>query len=127
MPAARQAGQRALTGDGDPHDGGLRAEGPPGLGDGGVRDITGRRGRGEGRAQPVEVLGPFEVDELGQGQAGALDGLGTRAGDGEEKAAVRLGIPRSSSQCTTTAPMVRSDTTSGITARARKRVDASDA
>ena len=91
MAAAGEAGQAALADGGDAHHGGLRTQGSPAAGDGRMGDVAGRRGRGQGRAELVQVLTAFQVDELRQGQPGPLDRLGRGGGDGEEKGPVGLG------------------------------------
>ena len=113
MPAAGHAGQGTLARRGDADDGGLGAERLPAAGDGGLGHVAGRRGGRQSRAQLVQVQAALEADELGEREPCPLDRLGRGAGDGDEEAPVGLRMSRSSSQCTTTAPMVRSETTRG--------------
>ena len=91
MAAAGQAGQAALARGRDAHHGRLRAQRAPATGDGRMGHVARRRGRGQRRAELMEMLTALQVDELGQGEAGPLDGLGRRAGDGEEEGPVGLG------------------------------------
>ncbi len=88
MATAGQAEQRALTNHGHPESGRLGTEGTTAAGDGGPSHIAGSGGRRQGRAEVMQVLHAFEVVELNQGQAGTLDGLGGRSGNGEEEALV---------------------------------------
>ena len=88
MPVAGQAVQAAIADGRDAHDGRLRAQGPATACDGGVGHVARRRRCGQGRTQLVQVLASLQVDELGQGETGALDGLSRSARHGEEEGPV---------------------------------------
>ena len=89
MPTAGQTGQATVADGRDAHDGRLGTERPPPTGDGGMGHVARRGGGGQGRAQLVQVLAPFQVDELGQGEAGAFDGLRRGARHGEKEGPIR--------------------------------------
>ena len=106
MSAAREAGQRSLACGGYSHDSRFRSERPPAACDCCMCHVARRGGGSQRRTELVQVLAAFQIDEFGECQASPLDGLGRRAGDGEQEAPVRVRDPRSWFQCTTTAPMV---------------------
>ena len=87
---ARQARPRSPAA-GHAHHRRLRAQGTPAAGDGRMGHVARRRGGGQRRAELVQMLAALQVDELGQGQPGPLDGLRRGAGDGEEEGPVGLG------------------------------------
>ena len=91
MTAGRQATERVtLRPRRDPAHRRLGTEGCESGLHGGPDHLSGRgRGR-QGRAEFLEVLGPPEVGELGDGEAGPLDCLGGCAGHREQEAAVGL-------------------------------------
>ena len=90
VPAAGQARQGALAGCRDANDGRVRSQRASAARDRRVGDIAGRGGGGQGRAELVQVLAAFQVDELGQREARALHGLGGGTGDGEEETLVGI-------------------------------------
>ncbi len=91
MAAAGQAGQAAFAEGGDAYHGGVRPQSTTAAGDGRVGDVPGCRRGGQGRAELVQVLAAFQVDELGERQPGPFDRLRRSAGDGEEEGPVRFG------------------------------------
>ncbi len=91
MPTARKAGELPLACGRDPDHCGLRPEGAPAAGNGSMGHVAGRGCCGQCGAELVQMLAPLQVDEFGQCQAGPLDSLGGRAGDGEEKTSIGLG------------------------------------
>ncbi len=91
MAAAGQAGQATFAEGGDAYHGGVRPQGASTAGDGCMGDVAGCRGGGQGRAELMEVLAAFQVDELGQCEPGSLDRLGRGARDGEEEGPIGFG------------------------------------
>ncbi len=84
---ARQS-RPAIARGRDAHDGRLRTQRPATARDGGVGHVARRRRCGQGRTQLVQVLASLQVDELGQGETGTLDGLSRSARHGEEEGPV---------------------------------------
>ncbi len=92
MPVSGQAGQPTTPAvQGDPADRRLGAHGPDTGPQSGPGDVGRRGGRGQDRTEFLELLGAFEVGELGHRQTGSFDRLGGGAGDGEQESPVRLG------------------------------------
>ncbi len=91
VAAAGQTGQTALASGRDAHHRGLCTQRPSATGDGRMGHIAGRRGRSQRRTELVQMLAALQVDELGEGEPGPLDGLGSSTGDGEEERPVGLG------------------------------------
>ena len=93
VPTAGQAGQAARRAGRDPHHRGLRTQGAPATGDGGMGHVARCGGCGQRRAQLMQMLAALQVDELGESEPGSLHGLGRRARNGEQERPVGLGNP----------------------------------